>query len=117
MVINHMVFKSAKPLHEIFSDTERWLFGTCEGLWIIEDERILISAIKNNEPHNGHFALFMKRIEKTAIKANKDLYFISFINQRFKEHLKKCGYVETVVTVKKDGEITDGVMKQFRGKL
>ena len=113
--VNHIVLKHAVSQSPVFSDTEAWSCGTCEGLWIVEPDRILVSAIRNNCPHNGHFETFMKRIEKRAEKNNRDLYFISFFNQRFKEHLKKRGYEEITVTVRKDGEVTDGVVKRFRG--
>lgn len=113
MITNRLVLKHAEPLHEIFSDTQRWKYGTCEGLWIIEPDRLLILAIKNNEPHNGHFIKFMHMIEKKAAAEKKDLYFISFINPRFKQYLKNRGYNETVVKILKDGEITDGVVKHF----
>ena len=98
------------------SDMQAWKCGTCKGLWIIEPDRIMVSAIRNDCPHNGHFETFIKRVERFAAIQEKDLYFISFINPRLKKHLINRGYDETVVIIRKDGEITDGVMKHFRGE-
>lgn len=112
---NRVILKNTNNgRHWLVSDMQYWKCGTCKGLWIIEPDRLLISAVQNECPHNGHFKTFMKRIEKKAKDENKDLYFISFMNPRLKEHLIKQGYEETTVIIKKDGEITDGVVKHFK---
>lgn len=113
MITSRIVLKHSTQWLD--SDMLRWKCGTCRGLYVVEPDRIMVSAIWNDCSHNGHFEIFMKRIEHYAKKNNLDLYFISFLNLRFKEYLKRRGYAETTVIIRKDGEITDGVYKRFGG--
>lgn len=118
MTTTHPILKHSDYCKiEPFTDMQAWKCGTCRGFWVVEPDRLLVSAVRNDSPHNGHFAAFMRQVERFAASQKKDLLFISFMNPRFKEHLIRCrGYEETEVIVRKDGEHTDGVIKRFGGE-
>lgn len=69
--------------------------GTVNGLYYFTQKELVILAINNTVPGNGHFEDTMEWFEYSAKQNNRKLAFQEVWNENFKKHLiEKRGFFE-----------------------
>jgi len=63
--------------------------GTIEGIYADAENGKDIIAIFNAEPHNGHFEMFIKELERYAHRTGEKVAICSFFNEGLYWHIRK----------------------------
>ncbi|MDR2652820.1 MAG: hypothetical protein LBC68_11010 [Prevotellaceae bacterium] len=61
--------------------------GTCHGLWSYDDKNLIIMAIRNYAPHNGHLDDVFEWFENSCRRYRMNLKVIEITNEAFYLHL------------------------------
>lgn len=72
----------------------RFIIGTVDGLWTLDNENYIIVSITNKEPNNGHFEDVLDWFYHGCEIDGKNLKIIEIENAAFMAHLiEKRGFV------------------------
>ena len=77
-------------------DKQEFRVGTCEGVFYNDDKNYIILAIVNSFPGNGHFNDVLQWFENSCKRDNKNLVFECILNEEFKKHLIKIGFINCI---------------------
>lgn len=68
--------------------------GTCNGLYKIDGKFMILIAINNDNPGNGHLNDVFQWFEWAAKEAGMPLMIVAFMNERFYNHcINKRGFL------------------------
>lgn len=94
MITKHQLEFYARPWHRDESYTD-FKCGTVFGLYKYEGTSIVIVALKNDFPGNGHLDDVMQWFENSCTRDKKNLKVVDILNKRFYDHLiKKRGFLK-----------------------